>query len=198
MKLVPGPLVVATHNAGKLSEIQALLEPRGFVVTSNADHGLGEPEETETTFAGNALIKARAAMEATGLVALADDSGMEVTALDGAPGVYTADWAETANGRDFNMAMEKVRAELADAEDWSARFCCTIAVAWPDGSEAVFEGHMPGHLVWPPRGAEGHGYDPMFQPEGHNRTFGEMQPEEKAALSHRSKALEALLEAVLA
>lgn len=199
-KLTPGPLVVATHNNGKLEEIRALLAPHGFTVTSNADHGLPEPEETETTFSGNALIKARAAVAATGQVALADDSGMTVDALAGAPGVYTADWAETPNGRDFTMAMDRVRDELnaKGATDWSATFCCTIAVVWPDGTEQVFEGKMPGTLVWPPRGAEGHGYDPMFQPEGHTRTFGEMTAAEKGAISHRSKALEAVLEAVLA
>jgi len=184
-------LLVATHNQGKLEEIAALLAPFGIKVSSNTDHGLGEPEETETTFIGNARIKAKAAMEATGLPALADDSGIEINALGGAPGVYTADWAETPNGRNFVMAMERAWAELeavAAPEPRSARFCCTLVLIWPDGHEEVFEGKMDGRIVWPMRGNQGHGYDPIFQPDGHSQTFGEMDRWEKNRISHRADA----------
>jgi XTP/dITP diphosphohydrolase len=152
--------------------------------------------ETETTFVGNARIKAHAAAQATGLPALADDSGLEVAALNGAPGVYTADWAETPNGRDFIMAMTRTHDALIAAnapEPWTARFCCTLVLAWPDGHDEVFEGHVNGALVWPRRGADGHGYDPMFQPQGESRTFAEMTHAEKNALSHRGAAIAALL-----
>ena len=189
-------LVVATHNRGKLEEIAALLGPRGIVLTSNADHGLPEPAETEPDFAGNARIKAHAAARATGLPALADDSGLEVEALGGAPGVHTADWAETPDGRDFARAMRRVKDEL-DAigapEPRRARFCCTLALAWPDGHDEVFAGHVPGHLVWPGRGTQGHGYDPIFVPEGHALTFGEMDRWEKNRMSHRARAFAALM-----
>lgn len=189
-------LLVATHNRGKLEEFQEILGPLGIIVTSAADHGLPEPDETETTFVGNARIKAHAAARATGLPALADDSGLEVAALDGAPGVYTADWAETPNGRDFIMAMQRTHDELIARnapQPWDARFCCTLVLAWPDGHDEVFEGHAPGVLVWPRRGADGHGYDPMFQPAGETRTFAEMTHAEKNALSHRGAAIAALL-----
>ena len=189
-------LLIATHNKGKLEEFQQILGPLGITVTSAADHGLPEPAETENTFVGNARIKAHAAAQATGLPALADDSGLEVAALDGAPGVYTADWAETPNGRDFIAAMHRTHAELTARnapEPWHARFCCTLVLAWPDGHDEVFEGHAPGSLVWPRRGADGHGYDPMFQPAGETRTFAEMTPAEKNALSHRGAAIAALL-----
>ena len=196
-KFTGSELLVATHNAGKLEEFHQILAPFGITVTSAAEHALPEPEETGTTFVENARIKAYAAAEATGLPALADDSGLEVMALDGAPGVYTADWAETPQGRDFVMAMEKTHAALlakAAPEPWQARFCCTLVLAWPDGQDVVFEGFANGHLVWPRRGQDGHGYDPMFQPEGENRTFAEMSHAEKNARSHRGAAIKALIE----
>jgi XTP/dITP diphosphohydrolase len=188
-------LLIATHNAGKLEEIAALLGPLGVRCTSNADHGLPEPEETETTFLGNARIKARAAVEATGLPALADDSGIEIDGLDGRPGVHTADWAETPTGRDFMQAMTRAHDELIARgvpEPWTARFRATMVLLQPDGTEQVFEGAIEGQLVWPIRGTVGHGYDPMFQPEGHDRTFAEMPFEEKNLISHRARALAAL------
>lgn len=189
-------LLIATHNLGKLEEIRHLLEPYGIAVTSAAEHGLAEPEETETTFVGNARIKAHAAAQATGLPALADDSGIEIDALDGAPGVYTADWAETPAGRDFVKAMtdtwEKLEAVSAPVPR-TARFCCTFVLAWPDGHDEVFEGHMPGQIVWPMRGVQGHGYDPIFQPDGYPVTFGEMDRWEKNRISHRAKAFEKLV-----
>ncbi len=190
-------LLVATHNAGKLEEFRQIMTPLGITVTSAAEHDLPEPAETEDNFIGNARIKAHAAARATGLPALADDSGLEVAALGGAPGVYTADWAETPNGRDFAMAMEKTHAKLiaADADQpWNARFCCTLVLAWPDGHDEVFEGYANGQLVWPRRGQDGHGYDPMFQPEGEKRTFAEMSADEKNTLSHRGAAITALLQ----
>lgn len=189
-------LLVATHNAGKLEEFHQIMGPLGISVTSAAEHGLPEPAETETSFIGNARIKAHAAAQATGLPALADDSGLEVMALDGAPGVYTADWAETPDGRDFAMAMEKTHAKLLERgapRPWHARFCCTLVLAWPDGHDEVFEGYANGQLVWPCRGQTGHGYDPMFQPEGDSRTFAEMTRDEKNALSHRGAAIAAIL-----
>lgn len=191
-------LLIATHNAGKLEEFRQIMTPLGITVTSAAEHSLPEPEETETSFVGNARIKAHAAARATGLPALSDDSGLEVMALGGAPGVYTADWAETPNGRDFVMAMEKTHAKLIAAQapqPWRARFCCTLVLAWPDGHDEVVEGHANGQLVWPRRGQDGHGYDPMFQPDGETRTFAEMTADEKNALSHRGKAIAALMKA---
>lgn len=189
-------LVVATHNRGKLEEIAALLAPYRISLSSNADHGLPEPPETETTFVGNARIKAHAAAKATGFPALADDSGLEIDALDGAPGVYTADWAETRTGRDFGLAMAKAHDLLVGsgaAEPWGARFCCTLVLAWPDGHDEVFEGHAPGRIVWPGRGTQGHGYDPIFQPAGHDLTFGEMDRWEKNLMSHRADAFHKLV-----
>jgi XTP/dITP diphosphohydrolase len=189
-------LVVATHNRGKLEEIAALLAPFGVTVTSNADHGLPEPEETEETFAGNAGIKARAAARATGLPALADDSGLEVDGLEGAPGVRTADWAETGSGRDFGVAMERVWRELVAGgvpEPWRARFRCALVLCWPDGHEEMFEGRAEGRIVWPGRGTQGHGYDPVFQPEGFAQTFGEMDRWEKNRMSHRGDAFAKLV-----
>ncbi|MCO4847681.1 MAG: RdgB/HAM1 family non-canonical purine NTP pyrophosphatase [Yoonia sp.] len=189
-------LVVATHNAGKLVEIADLLKPYGVELSSNADHGLPEPEETETTFVGNARIKAHAAAKATGLPALADDSGIEIDGLDGAPGVYTADWAETPNGRDFVMAMTRSWNALEAAgapEPRTARFCSTLVLAWPDGHDEVFAGVMAGQIVWPMRGEQGHGYDPIFQPEGYDVTFGEMDRWEKNKISHRADAFTKLV-----
>ncbi len=189
-------LLVATHNTGKLEEIAVLLKPFGIAVTSNADHGLPEPDETETTFVGNARIKAHAAAKATGLPALADDSGIEVEALGNAPGVYTADWAETPQGRDFEMAMTRVWTELeaiAAPAPRRARFCSTLVLAWPDGHDEVFEGVVKGELTWPMRGTNGHGYDPMFVPEGYAETFGEMDRWEKNKISHRADAFAKLV-----
>ena len=184
-------LLVATHNAGKLEEIADLLTPFGVSCVGAAELELPEPEETGTTFVENARIKAHAAAKATGLPALADDSGIEIDALGGAPGVYTADWAETETGRDFVMAMEKTRAALLKSgapEPWTARFCCTLVLAWPDGQDAVFPGIMAGRVVWPMRGDQGHGYDPIFQPDGYDVTFGEMDRWEKNRISHRADA----------
>ncbi len=191
-------LCIATHNRGKLEEIAALLAPFDVAVVSAGDLGLPEPVEDGTSFVQNARLKAHAAARATGLVALADDSGICVDALGGAPGVYTADWAETPVGRDFTMAMTRTRAalEAADApEPRRAQFCCTLVLAWPDGEDAVFEGTMPGRIVWPMRGSQGHGYDPIFQPDGHDLTFGEMDRWQKNRISHRARALSKLVAA---
>lgn len=184
-------LLVATHNQGKLEEIAALLEPYGVEVVGAKEMGLPEPEETGTTFVENARIKAHAAAKATGLPALSDDSGIEVDALDKAPGVYTADWSETPNGRDFVMAMTKTHDLLVGRgapEPWSARFCCTLVLAFPDGEDMVFPGVMEGRVVWPMRGDQGHGYDPIFVPEGFDVTFGEMDRWKKNEISHRADA----------
>ncbi|WP_284260637.1 RdgB/HAM1 family non-canonical purine NTP pyrophosphatase [Roseicyclus amphidinii] len=192
-------LLVATHNKGKLEEMEALLAPFGIRVTGAADHDLPEPEETGTSFVENARIKAHAAAKATGLPALSDDSGIEIDALNGAPGVYTADWAETPNGRDFVMAMRKTH-ELLEAQGAphprTARFCCTLVLAWPDGHDEVFPGVMEGQVVWPMRGEQGHGYDPIFQPAGYDVTFGEMDRWEKNKISHRARAVEQLKQAL--
>ncbi|MGJ8537449.1 MAG: RdgB/HAM1 family non-canonical purine NTP pyrophosphatase [Parasphingopyxis sp.] len=203
-KLAPGKLVIASHNPGKVREIGALLAPFGMDVVSAGELGLPEPEETGTTFAENALIKARAGADGSGYVALADDSGLCVSALGGAPGVYTADWAETqpfegGPGRDWYMAMGKVEGKLAELgpdADRNACFACTLALAWPDGHSEVFEGRVNGRLTWPPRGTLGFGYDPVFMPEGRDRTFAEIDPEEKHAISHRADAFAKMLKAV--
>ena len=190
-----GKLLVATHNAGKLEEMRALFAPHGVEVVGAAELGLGEPAETETSFVGNARIKARAAMEATGLPVLADDSGITVDGLDGAPGVHTADWAETPEGRDFMQAMRRTWEELEARgvpEPRRAQFRATLLMLWPDGHEEIFEGVAPGRLVWPPRGRLGHGYDPIFVPEGGARTYAEMTAEEKNAVSHRAQAFRKL------
>lgn len=189
-------LLVATHNAGKLEEIVTLLEPYGIKVVGAAAMQLGEPDETETTFVGNARIKAHAAAQATGLPSLSDDSGIEIDALGGAPGVYTADWAETETGRDFAMAMVKAHdriLEVGAAQPWTARFCCTLVLAWPDGHDEVFPGTVDGKIVWPMRGTHGHGYDPIFQPNGYDITFGEMDGSEKNKISHRADAFAKLV-----
>ncbi|MEL6609952.1 MAG: RdgB/HAM1 family non-canonical purine NTP pyrophosphatase [Pseudomonadota bacterium] len=190
-KLTEPKIVLASHNAGKLREIGELLEPFGIEVVSAGSLGLDEPEETEDTYSGNARIKAHYAAKASGLPALSDDSGISVDALDGAPGVYTADWAETDTGRDFAMAMTRVwnlLEEKAATEPRTAAFHCTLCLAWPDGHDEVFEGIAPGRLTWPMRGTHGFGFDPMFIPDGHDVTFGEMLPEVKAPLSHRADA----------
>lgn len=193
MRLNGGRLIIATHNAGKLEEIAALLAPFQVLVSSAFELGLPEPAETETTFVGNARIKAHSAAAAAGLPALADDSGIEIDGLGGAPGVYTADWAEGPGGRDFTRAMTRAWDELeavSAPEPRTARFCCTLVLAWPDGTDAIFEGRVDGRIVWPMRGDQGHGYDPIFQPDGHDTTFGEMDRWEKNRISHRAKAFE--------
>lgn len=189
-------LLVATHNAGKLEEIATLLKPYDINVVGAGEMKLDEPKETETTFIGNARIKAHAAARATGLPALSDDSGIEIDALDGAPGVYTADWAETETGRDFAVAMTKAHDRVLDSgvkPPWTARFCCTLVLAWPDGHDEVFAGTVEGQVVWPMRGTQGHGYDPMFLPNGYDVTFGEMDGSEKNTISHRAVAFSKLV-----
>ena len=189
LKLEPGArLVVATHNPGKARELAAILENRFELVTAG-ELGLPEPEETETTFVGNALLKARAAARGSGLIALADDSGLSVAALDGAPGVYSARWA--GPDKDFSLAMAKVesRLEATGLKDRAAWFTCALAVAWPDeGPALVVEGRLDGQLVFPGRGDRGFGYDPIFVPQGGRETFGEMEPAAKDAMSHRALA----------
>ena len=200
-RLGSGSLVIATHNAGKLKEISALLEPHGMKCLSAGSLGLPEPAETGTTFVQNAMLKARAAAEASGIVALADDSGLSVAALGGRPGVYTADWAERQwfegdQGRDWYMAMGKVEGLLQEQGadvDRSCAFHCVLALAWPDGEHAVYEGTVPGTLTWPPRGAMGFGYDPVFVPEGSEQTFAEIDPADKHAISHRADAFAKLV-----
>lgn len=192
MPRLTGRLVVASHNSGKVREIAALLGPLGLEPVSAGALGLPEPEETETTFAGNAVLKARAAAEASGLPALADDSGLEVFAIGGEPGVYSARWA--GPDKDFGMAMRLVWEKLnASGDDRSARFVCALALALPGGGVEVFEGEARGTIVWPPRGDKGFGYDPMFEPQGHTRTFGEMTHDEKLPLTHRARAFEKLV-----
>ncbi len=198
--LLPGRLVLATHNAGKVREMAALMVPYGMAVVAAGDLGLPVPDETADSFAGNALLKARAAAAGSGLVALADDSGLCVDALGGAPGVYTADWAETPGGRDWTLAMTKVQDLLAaqgPGVSRAAHFVCTLALAWPDGESAVFEGRYAGTLLWPPRGDRGFGYDPVFVADGQTQTFGEMDPVAKDAISHRAVAFAKLVAACL-
>lgn len=188
-------LLVATHNAGKLDEIADLLSDLDITVIGAAEMNLPEPEETGTTFVENARTKAHAAAQATGLPALADDSGIEIDGLDGAPGVYTADWAETPDGRDFVMAMTRSHDELVARNaprPWTARFCCTFVLAWPDGHDDVFAGKVDGQITWPMRGDLGHGYDPIFIPDGHDITFGEMDRWKKNRMSHRGDAFRKL------
>lgn len=197
LTLQPGArLVVATHNSGKARELAEILENRFELVTAGA-LGLAEPDEIETTFEGNALLKARAAANASGLIALADDSGLSVAALDGAPGIFSARWA--GPDKDFTVAMRKVaeRLEEVDGEDYSAWFTCALAVAWPDGAAVVVEGRVDGALTFPPRGNRGFGYDPIFVPQGHAQTFGEMDPATKDALSHRTRAFAKLKAAII-
>ena len=186
-------LVLATHNPGKIGELVELLAPLGVEVVSAGELGLPEPEETGETFVDNARLKAHAAMAATGMPALADDSGLAVSGLGGRPGVHTADWA--GSPRDFTRAMRRVQDELETNPDRRAAFMSTLALVWPDGHEEVFEGKVEGELVWPPRGDIGWGYDPMFAPEGSPRTYGEMPAEEKHATSHRARALAKLVAA---
>jgi XTP/dITP diphosphohydrolase len=204
-------IVVATHNAGKLREFSELLAPFGIQAQSAGELGLPEPEETGTTFEENAALKARAAAEASGLVALADDSGLCVDALNGAPGVYTADWATMPDGsRNFSLAMRRVEEAfqargLVDGKDRRGRFVSVLALAAPGGAVEFFRGEVEGTLVWPPRGSQGFGYDPVFVPEGFEKSFGEMTSEEKHGwrmgggkpLSHRARAFARFAEARL-
>ncbi len=187
-------LIIASHNAGKLREIRDMLAPYGVDAVSAGDLGLPEPEETGSDFFENAELKARLAAEAAGLPALGDDSGLEVTALEGAPGIYSARWAGPE--RDFRIAMERVERELAGRSDRSAAFVSVLCLAWPDGEQVTFEGRCPGHLVWPPRGSNGFGYDPVFVPAGAEVTFGEMEPARKYSMDHRSRAFAKLVPAV--
>jgi XTP/dITP diphosphohydrolase len=199
-RLTEQRLVIATGNAGKLEEMRELLAPRGIAISSHRDHGLSDPEETEDSFLGNARIKAHAAARALGVPALADDSGIEVEALDGAPGVRTADWAETPGGRDFLHAMTRTHEALmarGAVEPWAARFVSVLVLAWPDGHEESFRGEVNGRVIWPPRGVMGHGYDPIFVPSGETRTFAEMTHDEKNALSHRGRSIRAFEAACL-
>ncbi|MBO9628344.1 MAG: RdgB/HAM1 family non-canonical purine NTP pyrophosphatase [Shinella sp.] len=210
-KLDTKTIVVASHNAGKIREIEDLIGPFGFSAKSAAELKFDEPDETGTTFEENAAIKALASAKASGLPALSDDSGLVIDALDGAPGVYTANWAEKEDGtRDFAMAMQKVEKALADkgatdAKDRTARFVSVLCLAWPDGHTELFRGEVEGTVVWPPRGDKGFGYDPVFQPEGYATTFGEMSAEEKhgwkpgdaTALSHRARAFKIFVETCL-
>jgi XTP/dITP diphosphohydrolase len=188
-------LCVASHNKGKVREIGDLIAPFGVDAISAGDLNLPEPEETETTFIGNALLKARAAARASGLPALADDSGLVVHALGGDPGIYSARWA--GPDKDFGLAMQKVEDALRaiKADDRSAHFICALALVWPDGEEAAYEGRIDGVLVWPARGDKGFGYDPMFVPDGERITFGEMDPDAKHAMSHRARAFAQLVAA---
>jgi XTP/dITP diphosphohydrolase len=193
-------LVVASHNPGKIREIKDLIRPYGLTAVSAGEFGISEPEETETTFAGNARLKAVHSARASGLPALADDSGLEVAALGGAPGVYSARWAGPS--KDFAIAMARVERDLQEmgARDPAARranFTAALCVAWPDGTAEVFEGKVFGHLVWPPRGEKGFGYDPMFVPDGGTLTFGEMEPGAKHAISHRARAFALFVAACL-
>jgi XTP/dITP diphosphohydrolase len=193
-------IVVASHNPGKLREIEDLIRPFGLAAISAGELGLPEPDETETTFVGNARLKAVAAATRAGLPALSDDSGLEVACLGGAPGIYSARWAGPS--KDFAKAMEKVAAEVTARFGWSApgpiaNFTSALSLAWPDGSSDEFEGKVFGHLVWPPRGSKGFGYDPMFRPEGETLTFGEMEPDAKHAISHRARAFALFVDACL-
>ncbi len=191
-------LVLATHNEGKVRELDALVAPFGVTATSAGALGLPEPEETGETFAANALLKARAAALASRRPALADDSGLVVHALDGDPGIYSARWA--GPDRDFALAMRRVEEalEARGARDRSAHFVCVLALCWPDGHAEHFEGRVHGTLVWPPRGDRGFGYDPIFRPDGHAETFGEMDPGAKDAMSHRAIAFGQLIDACFA
>ncbi len=197
LKLIKGMrLLVATHNPGKAVEIAALLDGNYDVVTMS-DQNLPEPDETETTFCGNALLKARHAADASGLVALADDSGLSVRALDGAPGIFSARWAGPE--KDFSHAMAKVEQRLEEigSDDRAAWFTSALAVAWPQGPAVVVEGRVDGTLTFPPRGDRGFGYDPVFVPEGHSETFGEMDPAYKDGISHRARAFDLLKGALI-
>ncbi len=184
-------LVIATHNVGKLREFRELLAPYVRSIVSSGELHLPEPEETGTTFAENAILKAMQAAKLADDVALADDSGLCVTALNNQPGIYSARWGGPT--KDFAAAMKRVHVEMGDTADRSAHFICVLALAWPDGHHEILEGRIDGHIIWPPRGDKGHGYDPFFVPQGHDRTFGEMDGDEKNAISHRGVAVHKLI-----
>lgn len=188
-----GRLVIASHNPGKVREIADLVAPYGVTAVPAGELGLPEPEETGTSFRENARIKSTAAARRARAPALADDSGLVVPSLGGDPGIHSARWAGT--GRDFSLAMERVERALEGAAERRAYFVCALSLAWPDGQVEDFEGRVDGTLVWPPRGTRGFGYDPMFMPDGHDETFGEMEPAEKHALSHRARAFAKLVDA---
>lgn len=196
-RLTEKRIVVASHNAGKVREINDLLRPFGLEAVSAADLNLPEPEETEDTFIGNALLKARAAASASGLPALSDDSGLAVDALDGAPGIHSARYA--GPDRDFGFAMARLERDMTASgrPERTARFICALALVWPDGEEAAFEGKVEGEITFPPRGSQGFGYDPVFQPHGHSISFGEMDPDAKHGMSHRADAFRQLIAACL-
>lgn len=196
-KLGPGELIIASHNDGKIREINDLVSPYNIVAVSAKKIGLNDPEETGSTFVENAALKAHASAKAANLPALSDDSGLVVTALSGAPGIYSARWA--GEPRDFDRAMRKVELALAESgtEDFSAHFVCVLCLAWPDGHEEIFEGTVHGRLIFPQRGTNGFGYDPIFMADGYDITFGEMDPAEKHAISHRADAFRKLMKACL-
>lgn len=191
-KITEDKLIIATHNPGKLREIRELLAPFGIEVTSAGERGLPEPDETETTYIGNALLKARAASQATGLLALADDSGFSVAALNGDPGIYSARWA--GPDKDFGLAMQMVLDKMGDTSNRAGAFICSLALVWPDGHEEAVEGRVDGQVADAPRGNQGFGYDPLFIPDGYEITFGEMDPAKKKAMSHRADAFRQLVE----
>ena len=194
-KFTDGKLVIASHNQGKVDEIADLLKYFSVEVVSAAALGLPEPEETGATFVENALLKAHAAAQGSGLPSLADDSGLAVHALGGEPGIHSARWAEMPTGRDFRVAMERVEQALQGKADRTAHFVCVLALAWPDGHAECFEGRVDGTLVWPPRGEYGFGYDPIFRPDGYDIVFAEMAPGDKHAISHRADAFAKLVAA---
>lgn len=199
-QLTETTVVLATHNSGKLLEFGELLAPFGKLTIPAWEFGLDEPVETEASFAGNARIKAACAARSTGVPSLADDSGIEVDALDGQPGIHTADWAEAPGGRDFRIMMTRTWRMLEDTgapEPRTARFRCSLCIAWPDGHDAIFEGSVSGRFVWPMRGEHGFGFDPIFQPEGHGLTFGEMAPKQKQGMSPRTAAFAKFADACL-
>lgn len=193
MKLFPdNKILIATHNKGKLEEFKYILKDLGLLILSSIDLKIDEPKETENTFIGNARIKSKNSCLKSDLPSLADDSGLQVHALGNNPGVYTADWAYTNNGRDFNKAMNKVWEEISLSKKngpYTANFVCTLVLTFPNGREEIFEGSVYGKIIWPIRGKDGHGYDPIFMPDGYNKTFGEMSFSEKNKISHRNIAL---------
>jgi len=196
-KLTGERLVIASHNAGKVREINDLVAPYGFAAAAAGDLGLEDPEETGASYEANALLKARTAAKGANLPALSDDSGLSVDALGGAPGIYSARWAETGAGRDFAAAMARLERALRGAPTRRARFVCVLALAWPDGEEACFRGEVAGEIVFPPRGSRGFGYDPVFVPDGGRETFGEIDPAAKHAISHRARAFAQFVDACL-
>ena len=193
-KFIYDQLVIASHNLGKIDEITELMAPLGITVKNSIGLQLPEPIEDGLTFIENAKIKAISATSNSGLPALADDSGLSINALSGAPGIYSARWAETTKGRDFTVAMERIHNELTSHDDMTAQFTCALALSWPDGHIETFEGHLSGKIIWPPRGTKGFGYDPIFQKLGDTCTFGEIEPMEKQNISHRAIAFSKMLE----